>query len=125
MPPVVLAQAGSLDVWTLVMESGPMAKFVLLVLAVFSVVSWGIIAERFRTYRAAEREYFQAVEAGLDAFITGEATEWVMHQAAEDGVHYIAAGHYATERFGVRALGRGLENKHAIEVSFVDLPNPV
>lgn len=56
MPPVVLAAAGSLDVWTLVMESGPMAKFVLLVLAVFSVVSWGIIAERFRTYRAAERE---------------------------------------------------------------------
>jgi len=56
VPPVVLAAAGSLDVWTLVMESGPMAKFVLLVLAVFSVVSWGIIAERFRTYRAAERD---------------------------------------------------------------------
>ena len=56
MPPVVLAAAGNLDVWTLVMESGPMAKFVLFVLAVFSVVSWGIIAERFRTYRAAERE---------------------------------------------------------------------
>jgi biopolymer transport protein TolQ len=53
---VVLAQSGNLDVWSLVMESGPMAKFVLVVLAFFSVVSWGIIAERFRAYRAAERE---------------------------------------------------------------------
>jgi dinuclear metal center YbgI/SA1388 family protein len=74
---------------------------------------------------AAEREYFQAVEAGLDAYITGEATEWVLHQAAEDGVHYIAAGHYATERFGVRALGRWVADRHGLEVEFVDLPNPV
>ncbi|MCU0305437.1 MAG: Nif3-like dinuclear metal center hexameric protein [Thermoanaerobaculales bacterium] len=74
---------------------------------------------------AAEREYFQAVEAGLDAYITGEATEWVLHQAAEDGVHYIAAGHYATERFGVRALGRWIADRHGLEVEFVDLPNPV
>lgn len=55
--PAFLAQAtGSLDVWSLVMHAGPMAKFVLLVLAFFSVASWGILAERFRTYRAAERE---------------------------------------------------------------------
>jgi dinuclear metal center YbgI/SA1388 family protein len=74
---------------------------------------------------AAEREYHQAVAAGLDAYITGEATEWVMHQAAEDGVHYIAAGHYASERFGVRALGRWIADHHGLEVEFVDLPNPV
>ena len=74
---------------------------------------------------AAEREYHQAVGAGLDAYITGEATEWVMHQAAEDGVHYLAAGHYATETFGVQALGRLLVQKYGLEVEFIDLPNPV
>lgn len=74
---------------------------------------------------AAEREYHQAVAAGLDAYVTGEATEWVMHQAAEDGVHYVAAGHYATERFGVRALGDWIARRHGLEVEFIDLPNPV
>ncbi len=47
---------GGLNVWTLVLDAGPMAKFVLVVLLVFSVVSWGIIAERARTFRKAERE---------------------------------------------------------------------
>ena len=74
---------------------------------------------------AAEREYHQAVAAGLDAYITGEATEWVLHQAAEDGVHFVAAGHYATERFGVRALGRWLAAHHDFEVEFIEMPNPV
>jgi dinuclear metal center YbgI/SA1388 family protein len=73
----------------------------------------------------AQREYHQAVAAGLDAYITGEASEWVMHQAAEDGVHFLAAGHYATERFGIRALGGWLERERGLEVEFVDLPNPV
>ncbi len=74
---------------------------------------------------AAQREYHQAVAAGLDAYITGEATEWVQEQAAEDGVHYIAAGHAATERFGVVALGRWLEEEHGLDVEFIDIPNPV
>lgn len=74
---------------------------------------------------AAEREYHQAVAAGLDAYITGEATEWVMHQAAEDGVHFVAAGHYATERFGVRALGRWMAAEHGLDVEYIELPNPV
>ncbi|MEE4271986.1 MAG: Nif3-like dinuclear metal center hexameric protein [Thermoanaerobaculales bacterium] len=74
---------------------------------------------------AAEREYHQAVAAGLDAYITGEATEWVMHQAAEDGVHFVAAGHYATERFGVQAIGRWIADRHGLDVEYIDLPNPV
>ena len=73
---------------------------------------------------SAQREFHQAVAAGLDAYVTGEATEWVMHQAAEDSVHYVAAGHYATERFGIRALGRWIEDHHGLEVEFIDLPNP-
>jgi dinuclear metal center YbgI/SA1388 family protein len=74
---------------------------------------------------AAQREFHQAVAAGLDAYVTGEATEWVMHQAAEDGVHYVAAGHYATERFGIQALGRWIDDHHGLDVEFVDIPNPV
>ena len=74
---------------------------------------------------AAQREFHQAVAAGLDAYVTGEATEWVMHQAVEDGVHYVAAGHYATERFGIRALGRWISDRHGLEVDFVDIPNPI
>jgi biopolymer transport protein TolQ len=50
------AQASDLDVWSLVMEAGPMAKFVLLVLAVFSIVSWGITAERIMRFRRAEQD---------------------------------------------------------------------
>lgn len=74
---------------------------------------------------AAQREFHQAVAAGLDAYVTGEATEWVMHQAAEDGVHYVAAGHYATERFGIRALGRWIQEHHGLQVDFIDIPNPI
>lgn len=74
---------------------------------------------------AAQREYYQAVEAGLDAYITGEVSEWVFQQAREEGVPYIAAGHYATERFGVQALGRWIEKNCGIEVEFIDLPNPI
>jgi dinuclear metal center YbgI/SA1388 family protein len=66
----------------------------------------------------------EAVAAGLDAFITGESREWVMHRAAEDGVHFVAAGHYATERFGVRSLGDFLGKRFGLEVRFFDLPNP-
>ena len=67
----------------------------------------------------------EAVAAGLDAFITGEAREWVLHRAAEDGVTFVAAGHYATERFGVQALGDHLAARFDLEVQFFDFPNPV
>ncbi len=67
----------------------------------------------------------EAIAAGLDAFVTGEATEWVMNLAREAGIHYFAAGHYATERLGVRALGEHLAEKFGIEAEFVDIPNPV
>ena len=53
---ILAAAARGLDVWSLVMDSGPMAKFVLATLAIFSVVSWGITAERFMRFRRAERE---------------------------------------------------------------------
>ncbi len=66
-----------------------------------------------------------AAAAGLDAFLTGEPVERVMTQAAEDRIHFIAAGHYATETFGVRRLGELLAERFGIEHVFVDVPNPI
>jgi dinuclear metal center YbgI/SA1388 family protein len=67
----------------------------------------------------------EAVERGLDALLTGEPREHVMAAAREEQVHFIAAGHYATETFGVRALGERLAREFGVEHVFVDVPNPV
>jgi dinuclear metal center YbgI/SA1388 family protein len=66
-----------------------------------------------------------AVAAGLDAFLTGEPAERVMATAREAGIHFIAAGHYATETFGVRRLGELVAEQFGVEHSFVDIPNPI
>jgi dinuclear metal center YbgI/SA1388 family protein len=73
----------------------------------------------------AQREFHQAIAAGLDAYLTGEASEWVMNVAREAGVHYLAAGHYASERLGIRALGEHLAERFGLAVEFIDVPNPV
>ena len=67
----------------------------------------------------------EAIAAGLDAFITGEPAERSMSRARESGVHFLAAGHYATETFGVRALGERLEERFGVRHLFVDVPNPI
>jgi dinuclear metal center YbgI/SA1388 family protein len=67
----------------------------------------------------------EAIALGLDAFLTGEPREHVMADAREGGIHFIAAGHYATETFGVRALGDWLAQRFGIEHVWVDIPNPV
>jgi dinuclear metal center YbgI/SA1388 family protein len=66
-----------------------------------------------------------AIDAGLDAFVTGEPAERSMARAVEAGVHFLAAGHYATETFGVRALGERLAERFGIRHVFVDVPNPI
>jgi dinuclear metal center YbgI/SA1388 family protein len=66
-----------------------------------------------------------AVAAGADAFLTGEPAERVMSEAREAAIHFIAAGHYATETFGVRRLGEHLSERFAVEHVFIDVPNPV
>ena len=66
-----------------------------------------------------------ATAAGLDAFLTGEPAERVMTQAREERIHFVAAGHYATETFGVRALGELLAERFGVEHVFVDVPNPI
>ena len=66
-----------------------------------------------------------AIAAGLDAFVTGEPAERSMARAREAEVHFLAAGHYATETFGVRALGERLAERFGIRHVFVDVPNPI
>ncbi len=73
---------------------------------------------------AAQGEILAAAEAGLDAFISGEVSEQSCHLASELGVHYFAAGHHATERFGVRTLGDHLAARFALDHRFVDIANP-
>ncbi len=67
----------------------------------------------------------ESIAAGHDAFLTGEPTERVMNHAREEGIHFIAAGHYATETFGVRRLGDLLAERFGIRHEFVDVPNPI
>jgi dinuclear metal center YbgI/SA1388 family protein len=66
-----------------------------------------------------------AIAEGLDAFLTGEPAERVMTRANEAGVHFLAAGHYATETFGVRALGDLLADRFGVRHLFIDVPNPI
>ncbi len=66
-----------------------------------------------------------ASSAGADAFLTGEPAERAMTQARELGLQFLAAGHYATETFGVRALGDLLAGRFVLRHVFLDVPNPV
>jgi dinuclear metal center YbgI/SA1388 family protein len=66
-----------------------------------------------------------AVAAGHDAFLTGEPAERVMTHAQEEAIHFLAAGHYATETFGIRRLGEMLAERFAIRHAFIDVPNPI
>jgi len=72
------------------------------------------------------QSYFEAaIAAGADAFVTGEISEPQAHLAREMGVAYIAAGHHATERYGVQALARWLSESQGLRCEYVELANPV
>ena len=73
----------------------------------------------------AQGYFEQAIALGVDAFVSGEISEQTVHLARESGVAYLAAGHHATERFGVRALGQHLAERFGLAVEFVDVDNPV
>ncbi len=74
----------------------------------------------------AAQEYIQqAIGLGVDAYLTGEASEQTVHTAREAGIHFYAAGHHATERFGVQAVGKYLAQKFDLEHQFIDIDNPV
>jgi dinuclear metal center YbgI/SA1388 family protein len=66
-----------------------------------------------------------AAEHGIDAFITGEASEQTTHIAREMNIHFFAAGHHATERYGIKALGEHIHQALGLDVVFIDIDNPV
>ncbi len=66
-----------------------------------------------------------AAEQGIDAFLSGEASEQTIHVSREMGIHFYAAGHHATERYGAKALGEHLAEKFDIGVEFIDIDNPI
>ena len=74
---------------------------------------------------AAQNYLEDAVRLGAHAFISGEISEPTVHLARESGVAYIAAGHHATERGGIRALGEHLVARFGLTHHFVDIANPV
>ncbi len=74
---------------------------------------------------SAQHSIERAHEAGVDAYLSGEISEQTVHFAREAGIHFFAAGHHATERYGVQALGKYLAEKYSIEHVFVDIDNPV
>ncbi len=61
---------------------------------------------------------------GIDAYITGEVSERTIHEARELGISFFSAGHHATERYGIKALGEYLASTFALDVEFIDIPNP-
>ncbi|NUF48757.1 Nif3-like dinuclear metal center hexameric protein [Gilliamella sp. ESL0250] len=66
----------------------------------------------------------QAAQMGVDAFFTGEVSERTIHLAREYGINFYAAGHHATERYGIKKLGEWLASCYGVEVIFVDIDNP-
>jgi dinuclear metal center YbgI/SA1388 family protein len=74
----------------------------------------------------AAQSYFEdAVRLGVDVYVTGEISEHTVHLAQESGVAFVSAGHHATERGGVQALGDHLAARFGIEHRFIDVENPV
>ncbi len=74
---------------------------------------------------AAQSMFDKAIALGVDCYLSGEVSEQTAHLAVESGVVYIGAGHHATERYGVKALGEHLQETYDVEVVFVDIDNPV
>lgn len=66
-----------------------------------------------------------AADQGIDAYLTGEASEQTIHSSREQNIDFFAAGHHATERYGVKALGELLAQEHGFDVTFIDIDNPV
>lgn len=74
---------------------------------------------------AAQGYIDTAITLGVDVYISGEISEQTTHQAVENNISYIAAGHHVTERYGVQALGEHLADKFNIRHEFIDIHNPV
>lgn len=91
-----------------------------------------VIGEKDRPIRriawcsgGAQGYFEQAAALGVDAYLTGEASEQNLHFAQESGIAFIAAGHHATERYGIQALGVHLAEHFGLHHEFIEIPNPI
>lgn len=73
----------------------------------------------------AQSGFVPAIALGAQAYLTGEASEYVYGEAKENGAHYLAAGHYKTERVGILALGDWLTREFRLECRFFEVENPI
>ena len=73
----------------------------------------------------AQGLFEEAIALGVDLYLSGEISEQTVHLARESGVAYLAAGHHASERYGVQALAAHLAERFGLDCHFVDLDNPV
>jgi len=84
------------------------------------------LVRRIAWCTGAAQDYIEAARsAGAELFVTGEASEQTVHFAREEGIQFVAAGHHATERYGVQALGEHLAARFSLEHRFIDVDNPV
>jgi putative NIF3 family GTP cyclohydrolase 1 type 2 len=74
---------------------------------------------------AATDSILEASALGLDAFLTGEPAERGFSIATDAGIHFLAAGHHATETFGVKRLGEILQREFGVEHTYIDVENPI
>ena len=82
--------------------------------------------QRVGVCTGAAQDYIEyAVAKQLDAFVSGEVSERTTHIAREEGIHYYAAGHHATERYGVQALAEKLVQQFSLRHTYIEVPNPV
>ncbi len=90
------------------------------------IVGKGEMLERVAWCSGAAQSYIEAAaNLSVQAFISGEVSESTTHFVRESGVHYFAAGHHATERYGVQALGELLAQRFGLEHEFIEIENPV
>ncbi len=93
---------------------------------VLRISAGGRLIERVAWCTGGAQSYMERAAAlGVDAFVSGEVSEQTYHQARELGVHYLAAGHHATERYGVQALGEHLAERFGLSHQYVEIDNPV
>ncbi|QJC31461.1 Nif3-like dinuclear metal center hexameric protein [Enterobacteriaceae endosymbiont of Macroplea mutica] len=74
---------------------------------------------------AGQKFFEEAAYFGVDVFLTGEVSEMNLHTAKEYGVHFISAGHHATEKGGIIMLGEWLQKKYKLNINFIDINNPI
>lgn len=88
------------------------------------LIGEGVVQQLVWCTGAGQSYIDRAADAGADVFITGEISEQTVHVARERGVAFIAAGHHATERYGVQAVGERAASALGCTHRFIDCPNP-